>query len=685
MTLLDKKTAIEKTNSGKYSVNLSPLNFIFPVIWLLLSCDMAIGQVNYPVNVMPPPVEQSIDEPVRYTGDTETDKRYYDGHLPHAIGSHHIQTFRANRKYPVEPGSVGWTYNHQPYLAYWNNRFYLQYLSGLVQEHEPPSRLMLQTSADGRSWSDPVVLFPEYPLPDIEFDGEKIAAGTKAVMHQRMGFYVAPNGRLLASGFYGYSATPRRSPNAGNGIGRVVREIYEDGSFGPVYFIRHNRHAGWDASNTSLPFYTESTDTAFIDACEALLADKLVTLQWWEEDRGDDGFYATDPSAVQDGEYFSAKITTSAGAGKAFTYYNRPDGVTVGLWKNQYSALSTDRGESWSPITRSSTLWTSGAKTWGQRTGDGRFVIVHNQSATKRNRFPMAVLVGDDGHSFDRLYNLSGEVPPRRYKGLWKNPGLQYFRGIFPGNGTPPGDYLWMTYSVNKEDIWFSKTRIPVTGVAAAEISEDFQGLTRTDDLVSWNIYQPLWTSFNLVDNKDTGRRYLQITDEEPYDYAVLTGFFPKSAKKTIEFDVQAERIPIGHSVEIEVQDQAGNRALKLAFDRQWIAYDIETVRSEPIDIMPGEWYSVRLEIDCERDMYSISVKSVNNELNRNNIPLNGRMPTDTVERLMIRTGPYRNQVRSEYVEHGLAAQANFLSDDLPGSEQKSPKVIFNIDNIKTK
>jgi len=678
------KIMMKPNTSARKRVNSSLVTSLitFFAVWFTAGCSTLTGQTSGLTRVMPPNIEQTQEEPVRYTGSIHTDKRYYDGHLPHAIGSHHIQTFRANRKYPVEPGSVGWTYNHQPYLAYWNNRFYLQYLSGLVQEHEPPTRIMLQTSAEGRNWTNPVILFPEYTLPDIEFDGEKIPAGTKAVMHQRMGFFVAPNGRLLASGFYGYSATPRRSPNAGNGIGRVVREIHDDGSFGPVYFIRYNLHAGWDESNTTLPFYTESTDQGFQDACEALLADKLVNLQWWEEDRGEDGFYTIDPSAVQDGEYFSARITTSAGAGKAFVYYRRPDGVVVGIWKNQYTALSADDGQTWTPITRSTTLWTSGAKTWGERTKDGRYVIVHNQSATRRNRFPMAALVGEDGHTFDRIYNLSGEVPPRRYKGLWKNPGLQYFRGIYPGNGTPPGNYLWMTYSVNKEDIWVSRTGVPITGEAPSELNEDFQNVADASGLESWSIYQPLWSSVEVVEDREGRNRHLRLTDEEPYDYAAVTGFFPKSARKSIEFDFRAERIPVGHSVEIEVQDQAGNRALKLAFDRQWMAFDIEAVRADPVDILPGEWYRVRLEIDCEKGSYAVFL---NGDLKREAIPLNGRAPTNAVERLMIRTGPYRNQVRSEYVEHGLAAQANFLSDDLPGSDQKSPKIIFDIDNIKTR
>ena len=51
-------------------------------------------------------------------------------------------------------------------------------------------------------------------------------------MHQRMAFYVAPNGKLLAFGHYG--------GNNGDGIGRVVREVKNDFNFGPIYFIRIN-------------------------------------------------------------------------------------------------------------------------------------------------------------------------------------------------------------------------------------------------------------------------------------------------------------------------------------------------------------------------------------------------------------------------------------------------------------
>lgn len=632
-------------------------------------------------SAMPPSVQESSDEPIIYTGEVNTDPRHFDGLLPHAAGTHHYQIFRASRRFPTEPGSYGWTYNHQPYLAYWNDKFYVQFLSGLVQEHTPPTRLHLVTSSDGKHWSDPVVLFPEYALPEIDYNGHIIPAGTKAVLHQRMGFYVAPNGKLLGSGFYGYSATPRRSPNAGNGVGRVVREIKEDGTFGPVYFIRFNRHAGWNESNTNFPLYTESDDPDFIAACEELLADPLVTLQWWEEDRGDDGFYKIDPSEVADGEYFSSQITTSAGAGKAFTYFRRPDDVVVGIWKNQYAALSTDDGNTWTSISKNPTLLTSGAKTWGQRTDDGLFAIVHNQSATKRNRFPMAAMVGEDGHTFDRMFNLNGEVPPRRYKGLWKNPGIQYFRGFFPGNGNPPGDHLWLTYSVNKEDIWISRITTPIVGSVSTEIDDDFDNIDSIMDLERWNIYTPLWAPVSLQKDASSGNQYLELKDEDPYDYASITRVFPKAANKTISFSFQASHIPQGSIVEMEVLDQKGNRALKLAFDRTWVSFDIETVRVDPIEIDAKEWNHIELKIIADEGTYAVIFNG--NEY-MNDIPLNSRAPTDNVERLVFRTGPYRNMVSAEFVEFGIAAQASFYSDDLPGSELKTPLILFNIDNIIT-
>ena len=371
-----------------------------------------------------------------------------------------------------------------------------------------------------------------------------------------------------------------------------------------------------------------------------------------------------------------------AGAGKAFDFYRRPDDVIVGIWKNQYASLSPDNGMTWTPMAKNKTLMTTGAKTWGQKTADGRYVIVHNQSATMRNRFPMAALVGDDGHIFDKIYSLSGEVPPRRYKGLYKNPGLQYFRGITEGYGNPPGDHLWITFSVNKEDIWVTHARVPISGSVNDEVNEDFENILSVQDLELWNIYMPTWAPVTIQRDPATNNSYLQLRDEDPYNYASVTRIFPQDSKKTIEFKFQGKRIPQGLAVEIEVQDQKGNRILKLNIDNMWLSFDIERVTLDPIGINSKSWNHLVISIDCVENTYTATL---NGELTRKDIPLNDRSPTDQVERIVFRTGPHRNYVAADYAEFGLAAQGSFYYDDLPVSDKKSPLIIFNLDNLITK
>jgi hypothetical protein len=649
------------------------LKYLSGAVFLL--CAVTIAQQK-----MPPPIEKCAKEPVIYTGNVEPVKEFYDGKLPHAVGVHHIQVFHANREHPSDPGKIGFTYNHQPYLAYWNGKFYLQFLQGLVEEHHPPTRILLVTSKDGINWSDPVIAFPEYSLPEIHDDTRLIKAGTKAVMHQRMGFYIAPNGKLLVSGFYSYAATPRNSPNAGDGLGRVVREIHKNGTMGPVYFIRYNRHAGWNELNTSFAFYKTSKDKGFLKACEDLLADKLVTLQWWEEDRGKDGFFTIDPSQVSDGDYFSKNVVTSGGAGKALSYFHRPDGAVVALWKNQYSAMSSDNGKTWTKIAKNKTLWTCGAKTWGQRTDDGRYAIVHNQSATKRNRFPMVAIVGDDGHTFDRMYCLTGEVSTERYQGIHKNQGPQYFRGIAEGNGNPPGDEMWNVYSMNKEDIWISSTHVPITGTVDSEVHQDFENAKTIADLSLWNMYVYKLAPVEIDFDSISGNKFLVLKDEDPYDCALAERAFPKAAVKQISFRFNINQIALGHALEIEVQDQRGNRPIKLRMDREWLSFDFKKIKADAYPVAPGEWYNIKLNIDCNKKNYTVAINGI-----AQSKPIEFADKTDNVERIVFRTGPYHGYVQPADVENGTPSTAGLDNESLPGAGEKVPASVYFIDDLVTK
>ncbi|TFG50514.1 MAG: exo-alpha-sialidase [Candidatus Brocadiia bacterium] len=654
--------------------------YIWPIVMVIYA---AVFSSNLFAGKMPPPMEQCKSEPIKYIGSAETDKRFWDGRLRHAVGVHRYQAFHSNRSHPSEGGEFGWTYNHQPFICYWNDQFYVQYLSDPYEEHSPPGRTLIMTSKDGRIWSNPVVVFPEYTLPEIkknELHKNYIPAGTKSVMHQRMGFYAAPNGRLLTLAFYSYTAHPRTSPNAGTGVGRVVREVYNDGNFGPIYFIRYNRHAGWNESNTNYPFYKESKDKGFLEACEGILNDKLMNLQWWEEDRAKDGFYNLDPGDVKSAFQFHANMTTFEGAGKAFNFYRRPDGVIVGIWKNQWSAMSPDNGKTWTGISKNTTFMTCGAKIWGQQTEDGNYAIIYNSSATRGNRYPMTIMTSEDGYFFDNLLCLEGEVPPMKYQGIHKGLGSQYIRGIMPGNGNPPGNHIWNTFSVNKEDIWVARTHVPVTAIVYDHVAEDFEKAKTEADLELWNLYVPTWAPISIVkDPVDSSNQCLELRDEEPYNYALAERAFPPNSKLTLEFRIYAEKIPQGRGFEIELQDQYGNRPMKLRFDRNWMYMDKGLISVNPAAFTQGKWYSVRLELDCGTQKYGVFLngKTVYEEVSFDEM-------VNNVERIVFRTGPYRGLVDSQIVDNEPRPSGLFR-EDAAGAGEKVEATIVMIDDVKTK
>ena len=135
------------------------------------------------------PQTGSVYEPVRYVGGVSIDPSVHDGRLRWAIGVESRQTVRVNRTHPDWVEGSGWTYSHASNLAYWNDTFYQQYLSNPIDEHIAPGQTLVTTSRDGRKWSKPVVVFPPYEAPP----GVEIPGGYSGyMMHQRMGFYIAP-------------------------------------------------------------------------------------------------------------------------------------------------------------------------------------------------------------------------------------------------------------------------------------------------------------------------------------------------------------------------------------------------------------------------------------------------------------------------------------------------------------
>ena len=271
----------------------------------LLAFVTALGLTQTSLATEPPPLVYANPEPVISTA---------DGGLRPVVGVHNIQVYRANRTATTHADGLNPTYSHQPMLAWWKGKFYLEFLTNPTGEHEGAGSTSLTTSVDGLRWENPREIFPPFKLPD----------GKSTLAHQRMGFHIAPDGRLLALAFYGKLP----APNDGTGIGRAIREIHADGTLSPIYFIKFNVKGAIPGFTPPYPLYTASPDRGFVTACETLLADKLVTAQWWEED------------ALDETDFYRIK-------GRALSYVTRPDGAVLGIWKNALVSITRDKGQTW--------------------------------------------------------------------------------------------------------------------------------------------------------------------------------------------------------------------------------------------------------------------------------------------------------------------------------------------------
>lgn len=576
---------------------------------------------------------------VRYIGTTLSNVDYHHGQLSPAIGVHNIQTLRANRG--NNNNTTSWTYNHAPMVAYWNNTFYLEYLSNPVGEHVPPGQTLLLSSKDGYNWSAPTVIFPPYKIPDgFKKEGRtEVANNSFAVMHQRIGFYTSKSKRLFALAFYGIALGKGDDPNDGDGIGRVIREIKADGSFGPIYFLRYNH--SFNEKNTSYPFYKSSGDKGLITACDEFLTTPLMMMQTVEE--GD----RNDPLIPLHKDF------------KAFNYYHLPNGNVVALWKYALTSISKDEGRTWQyNPTRAPGFVNANAKIWGQRTSDGKYATVYNPSEF---RWPLAISVSDDGLKYKNLLLVNGEITSLRYGGAYKSYGPQYVRGIQEMDGKPKDGNMWVTYSMNKEDIWISKIPIPVKDKEIKHIDEDFSNTTVINN---WNIFSPLWCRVQVESNS------LALHDSDPFDYAKVERVFPASKKIAVEFSVTPQQNTNG-LLEIELVDAKGNPCLRIMLDSTGTILTKQGYRNKSLGkYNAGEKLNFKIELNTSTRFYTVAI---NDGKPNNNLCF---APVSSVERIFFRTG-----VTRRFPDADTPTDQDY---DLPDPNRKDKEAVFMIDYLKT-
>jgi hypothetical protein len=480
-----------------------------------------------------------------------------------------------------------------------------------------------------------------------------------------MGFHVAPDGRLLALGFHGFSPTVEDLPFDERGIGRVVREIHADGTFGPIYFIHLNTQAGWNEVSVLYPHYSRSDDPGFVAACESVLSDPLV-VQQWKEEHGD-----SDERIRLKGNY------------KAFAWYTLDDGRVVGLWKWSLAGISSDRGQSWDWIGNAESIVHAGGKIWGQRTCDRRYALVYNPSTNNKIRWPLAVVTSDDGLNFSRMLNVVGEVSPRRYLGgHYKDYGQNYVRGIAEGNGIPPDGAMWVAYSMNKEDIWVTRVPVPVRGQVDKPVDDDFSDAEAAYFNKDWNLHSPVWASVELVDFPSSSERSLKLTDGDPWEYAKAERVFPASAEVVVETRVMVAAIG-QKPLFIELWNGSGQIPVRII-----LATDgsIKVHHGRGLDQVGrytvGQWHELSISLDALRGRFDVKLDGELTGADRTYMGQSpgyhrryGLAPVRAVERIVYRTGPPRREPTIDTdILHGT---------DLPDPAGPLPASVFHIGRLR--
>lgn len=585
----------------------------------------------------------SPELPMIYNGPALPNPKAPDGGLMFSPGVQNIQIDRANRNpSPFFNGEPGYTYQHHIDIACWKGRLYSVWDMVKKDEDVPPCRLVYSTSTDGFNWTEPKDFFPPNEGWNLRFY-----------------FYRASNDRMLA-----FAATPYKTKAITEKKKKsfLVREITADHQLGKVWTLIK------PGENTP-PSFEESDDAGFVAACREACNNKpLLEQQDYGVMLGDRRMKWHDSKnwpggkVAGEGDFWVF--------GKALCFFHRQDGALVSLCKLGFASISMDEGETWSlPVVPPGIVSGSG-KIWGQRTPDGRYAMIYPPQEMG-SRFPMAITTSDDGITFGDMRVIEGDVPPRRYKGKWKDLGPQYLRGVAEWAGDASSidkNAIWVIYSMNKEDIWVGRIPVPIVAEAKKAVQDNFENLPTGPRVPEWNTYSPSWASVRIAKDSASSNQYLELVDREPVDYARAIRTFPPSAAANVSFKVAAGQVNRGR-LEIELLGEHGARPVQIVLNKG----KLQASNGDKVKKLGG--------YDSDQWMeFAVQVKDGKFTLLRDGkaILKNAALaePSAKVYALSFRTGEFRGTVPDKEEGDKLP--------DLLNTENPTPTETYRIDDVKT-
>jgi hypothetical protein len=339
----------------------------------------------------------------------------------------------------------------------------------------------------------------------------------------------------------------------------------------------------------------------------------------------------------------------------------------VGLWKFALTSISNNEGKSWlyGPL-RAPGFVNANAKIWGQKTSDNKYATVYNPSEF---RWPLAISVSDDGLAYKNLLLVNGEISALRNGGAYKSYGPQYVRGIQEMDGKVPGGNMWVTYSMNKEDIWISQIPVPVKDKAVAEVNDVFSAMKDGEELKEWNLFSPVLCQTNIEKKNDA--KALVLHDSDPFDYAKAERVFPAAKKVQLEFAITSAQNNTG-DLEIELVNAKGTPCLRLMLDSTGTILTKQGYRNKSLGkYTADEKLDIKIELNTTTRFYNVTINGAKPSVNL------CFAPVENVERIVFRTGETRRFPNAD--------TPTDQEYDLPNANTNLKEAVYQIHYFKTK
>lgn len=414
-------------------------------------------------------------------------------------------------QYTVYSPTDEWQYAHGATIDYFDGTFYCVWGVSKVNEGDPGAHLMISTSKDGKEWSEPRNILDD---PGYAPSGVQYQYGLRGL------FYV--DGKVVVSYRVDEMASLSVDENGLRKSGYGDEYIFNRGEFAVE---SSDGGKTWEQSDycVGVAYTAQELNSGRKISWAGRYTDDLTLKNEWKR-------FSVDTSAAKaDG---ATTVTEPSG-------FQTKDGTLRYFVRTNlgylYGAESYDGGETWTKAYRTGFTNEDAMFKFG-RLSDGRYYYIGNP-VFNSNRFPLALLISEDGINFDQWYTIEDEIPTRSYWGGIYKSGYYGYPCVLEKDG-----YLYVAYSMNKETIAVSVIDISSIDksklVEKTPISEMFNSdLSNFKNATGfWQYSQGLGYTSNMGNRFDFSLSDTKLENEQSFVFETDITFLGDRFAPTKEF-----------------------------------------------------------------------------------------------------------------------------------------------------